>query len=250
MSRSSIQVSLNNHSDSDSIALNSHQLAAHSVLPVSPAPDSVPGQYPLFDSPGFEGQHCVKFYKKACINSLSNTTLPGQSVYWRRADCSRYTGPNGDPEHCSNVVLSKPGASSGGAHAGYRPVHVPFTFKENCFQRFSCARLHMFKWVFFRILIWETEQLANLSTFSVISSCFAGKVILNAYQGGGKPVLAGIPEAECYQYCLMTLSCQAADYNKVYRQCFVHTSTSCQAHLTPLPQHDCCNHYKKSLTCS
>ncbi len=60
-------------------------------------------------SPGFNGQHCTKFYDKVCVSSLSSTILPGQSVYWRKVDCSLNNGgADGDPPGCN---LAKPVAS-------------------------------------------------------------------------------------------------------------------------------------------
>ena len=60
-------------------------------------------------SPGFQGQFCTKFYEKTCIDSLSGTALPGQSIYWRKVDCSVNNGRgDGDPDNCNQIKPTPP----------------------------------------------------------------------------------------------------------------------------------------------
>ena len=180
-------------------------------------------------SPGFEGRFCTKFYEKVCIATLSSTALPGQSIYWRKVDCSVNNGRgDGDPNNCHKIEPTPPFVATG----------LSFSRVPSVDGLIELSVLNGFKLVI--------AFYFSVTLLFVISS---GKVFLNTYQGNGTQVLSGVQESACYDFCMMNSSCQSADYNKIYQRCFSHTSTSCTAHLTTPPQVNCCNHYKKSMLC-
>lgn len=70
-----------------------------------------------------------------------------------------------------------------------------------------------------------------------------GPVFPNHYQPAGTPIIGYYTRDICFSLCRSDSRCQAVDYNKYTKECWIHIYSSCTSHLRAVD--NCCDHFKK-----